>query len=199
MGAQVIIDQFLSAAEDKWLQQTGLVALLPHCYDGQGAEHSSCRIERFLQACDDDEDLPPPKDDITGWTLRQAQTINWQVMNLTTPANYYHALRRQLNRDFRKPLIIASPKSYLRHRANTSNLEDMGPNSSFQRVIDERDPSIKPEEVTRVVFCTGKIVYELQNRRDELGLKNVALVTVEQISPFPYDKIYETFQKYKNV
>jgi 2-oxoglutarate dehydrogenase E1 component len=196
--AQVVFDQFICAGEHKWLQQSALTMLLPHGYDGQGAEHSSCRLERFLQMCDDDEDDIP---DLKESADKQIQKSNWQVMNLSTPANYFHAIRQQLKRDFRKPLVVASPKALLRLNKCVSTLEDMGPNSAFQRVIPERDPEIKgnPDKVTRLVFCSGKIYYELAAKREELGLKNVALVTIEMVAPFPFDLVGEQIGHYKNV
>eukprot|EP00933_Yihiella_yeosuensis_P079725 TRINITY_DN930_c0_g1_i1.p1 TRINITY_DN930_c0_g1~~TRINITY_DN930_c0_g1_i1.p1 ORF type:complete len:1068 (-),score=228.22 TRINITY_DN930_c0_g1_i1:671-3874(-) len=194
--AQVMFDQFISAGEHKWLQQSALTMLLPHGYDGQGAEHSSCRLERFLQMSDDDEDDVPDYDSGT-----QVQKANWQVMNLTTPANYFHALRQQLHRDFRKPLVIASPKALLRHKACISSFEDMGPDSKFMRLIPERDAAISanPEQVKRLVFCTGKIYYELVAEREKLGLTDVAIATVEMIAPFPFDKVRDEIAKYPNV
>jgi 2-oxoglutarate dehydrogenase E1 component len=127
-GAQVMIDQFISAGEDKWLRQSGLVLLLPHGYDGQGAEHSSCRVERFLQQVDEDPHYVPP---MARDETMQIQNHNWQVVNCTTPANYFHCLRRQIHRDFRKPLIVISPKNLLRNKRCVSSLDDMGPGSEF--------------------------------------------------------------------
>ena len=126
-----MIDQFISAGEDKWLRQSGLTMLLPHGYMGQGAEHSSCRIERFLQQVDEDPDIVPE----LGEKGLQIQQCNWQVVNCTTPANYFHVLRRQVHRDFRKPLIIATPKNLLREKAATSTLEEMAEGRTFRRVI----------------------------------------------------------------
>eukprot|EP00438_Fugacium_kawagutii_P001085 Skav236108 [mRNA] locus=scaffold1166:382662:391729:+ [translate_table: standard] len=171
-------DQFISAGEHKWLQQSGLVMLLPHGYMGQGAEHSSCRIERFLQLSDDDE-----------------------VMNLSTPANYFHALRRQQHRDFRKPMVVASPKNLFRLRQCVSPLSDMELDTRFQRLIGERDPEIAehPDKVDRLVFCSGKIYYELVAERERLGLKNVAIITLEQLAPFPFDRVKQVMEKYSHV
>ncbi|CAE7940743.1 ogdh, partial [Symbiodinium necroappetens] len=197
--AQVMTDQFISAGEHKWLQQTGLVMLLPHGYMGQGAEHSSCRIERFLQSSDDDEDdIPDFKD---GFGRRQAQKANWQVMNLSTPANYFHALRRQQHRDFRKPMVVASPKNLFRLRQCVSPISDMEADTRFQRLIGERDPEIagNPDKVERLIFCSGKIYYELVAERERLGLKNVAIVTIEQLAPFPFDRVKQVMATYKNV
>jgi len=197
--AQVMIDQFVSAGEHKWLQQTGLTMLLPHGYEGQGAEHSSCRIERFLQMSDDDEDDIPTFEKDFGRS--QIQKANWQIVNVTTPANLFHAFRRQQHRDFRKPLVIASTKSLFRHKLCKSPLSDLGPDSRFQRLLDERDPEIagNPDQVDRLVFCSGKVYYDLVEKREELGLKNVAILTVEQMAPFPFDRVKTALETYKNV
>jgi len=197
--AQVMTDQFISAGEHKWLQQSGLVMLLPHGYMGQGAEHSSCRLERFLQMSDDDEDDVPSFQNDFG--RQQVQKANWQVMNISTPANYFHALRRQMHRDFRKPMVVASPKNLFRLRQCVSPLEDMGPRSRFQRLIAERDPEIvaNADNVDRLIFCTGKIYYELVAEREKQGLKNVAIVTLEQIAPFPFDRVKKMMEMYPNV
>ncbi len=138
-GAQVLIDQFISAGEDKWKRQSGLVMLLPHGYDGQGAEHSSCRVERFLQLVDEDPHFIPP---MAREERTQIQRCNWQVVNCSTPANYFHCLRRQIHRDFRKPLVVVSPKNLLRHKRCVSTLEEMGPGTTFKRAIDETDQNI---------------------------------------------------------
>lgn len=206
-GAQIIIDQFIASGENKWLQQSGLVMLLPHGYDGQGAEHSSCRVERFLQLADDDEDdaismvleqdaksagtVPP-------WVSQQMRA-NLSIVNCTTPANFFHVLRRQCVRQFRKPLIVLSPKKLLRLPICKSDMEDFGPEQRFQRVLQERDAKIKDQEVTRLIFCSGQIYYELAAEREKLGLKNVAIVTIEEIAPFPFDRALEIFLRYKNV
>eukprot|EP01039_Chlorochromonas_danica_P007954 gene7954-8774_t len=196
-GAQIMIDQFISAGEDKWLRQSGLTLLLPHGYMGQGAEHSSCRIERFLQMVDEDPDVVPPM----GENERmQIQVTNWQVLNCSTPANYFHALRRQIHRDFRKPLVIATPKNLLRERKCTSTLESMSSGTRFRRVYKETDPAIyeKPEEVKRLVFCSGKIYYELVEEREKKNIKNIAIVRIEQLAPFPFDKVARESARYKN-
>ena len=146
-GAQVMIDQFIAAGEAKWLRASGLVLLLPHGYEGQGPEHSSARPERFLQLCAED---------------------NMQVANCTTPANYFHILRRQMHRDFRKPLIIMTPKSLLRHKSAVSSLADFTGESHFRRILS--DPNApKDADVRRLVLCTGKLAYELIEARDEAG------------------------------
>lgn len=196
-GAQVMIDQFLSAGEDKWLRQSGLVMLLPHGYDGQGAEHSSCRLERFLQMVDEDPHyIPPMAED----ERMQIQQCNWQVVNCTTPANYFHCLRRQIHRDFRKPLIVTSPKNLLRNKKCVSSLEEMGPGTFFKRVYDEVDETIKEnaDSVKRLVFCTGQIYYELLAERENSGKNDIAIVRIEQIAPFAFDRVAENCAKYPN-
>ena len=196
-GAQIMIDQFLSAGEDKWLRQSGLVMLLPHGYDGQGAEHSSCRLERFLQMVDEDPHYIPPmaKDE-----RMQIQQCNWQVVNCTTPANYFHCLRRQIHRDFRKPLIVTAPKNLLRHKKCVSTLEEMGPGTSFKRVYDEVDETIKQnaDSVKRLVFCTGQMYYELLAERESSGKNDIAIVRIEQIAPFAFDRVAQNCAKYPN-
>jgi len=163
-GAQVVIDQFISSGEAKWLRMNGLVLLLPHGYEGQGPEHSSARLERYLQLCAED---------------------NMQVVYCSTPANYFHVLRRQLNRDFRKPLVIMTPKSLLRHKMCVSRLDEFTQDTSFHRVLDEADKTIKNNQVKRVVMCSGKVYYDLLEEREKQGLKDVKLVRLEQIYPFP--------------
>lgn len=196
-GAQIMIDQFISAGEDKWLRQSALTMLLPHGYMGQGAEHSSCRLERFLQQVDEDPDVVPP---MAENDRMQIQLCNWQVVNCSTPANYFHVLRRQIHRDFRKPLVIATPKNLLRERKCTSSLDDMAEGTKFQRVYGEIDPAIngQPEQVKRVVFCSGKIYFELADEREKRGVKDVAIVRIEQIAPFPFDKVAKEAAHFKN-
>eukprot|EP00339_Tiarina_fusa_P000381 CAMPEP_0117001238 /NCGR_PEP_ID=MMETSP0472-20121206/3302_1 /TAXON_ID=693140 ORGANISM="Tiarina fusus, Strain LIS" /NCGR_SAMPLE_ID=MMETSP0472 /ASSEMBLY_ACC=CAM_ASM_000603 /LENGTH=1020 /DNA_ID=CAMNT_0004701175 /DNA_START=166 /DNA_END=3228 /DNA_ORIENTATION=- len=196
-GAQIMIDQFISSGEDKWLRQSGLVMLLPHGYDGQGAEHSSCRVERFLQSVDEDPHYVP---DLSRDERMQIQKCNWQVVNCTTPASYFHCLRRQVHRDFRKPLIVVAPKNLLRHKRCVSTLEDMGPGTTFKRVIGETDPLISdnPDQVKTLVFCTGQIYYELLAEREKQGVTDVALVRLEQIAPFAFDKVAKHAEIYKN-
>ncbi len=171
-GAQVIFDQFLSSGERKWLRMSGLVCLLPHGYEGQGPEHSSARLERFLQMCAED---------------------NWQVANCTTPANYFHILRRQLQRKFRKPLILMTPKSLLRHKRVTSRLDEMATGTSFHRVLWDDAQSrtaekikLKPDgQIRRVVLCSGKVYYDLYEAREAADQDDVYLMRVEQLYPFP--------------
>ena len=175
-GAQVIIDQFLASGETKWLRMSGLALLLPHGYEGQGPEHSSARLERYLQLCAE---------------------RNMQVVNITTPANYFHALRRQLKRNYRKPLVQMTPKSLLRHKLAVSTLAEMGPGSGFQTVIPEID-AIAAEKVKRVVLCTGKVYYDLLAERREKGVDDVAIVRVEQLYPFPAVSLPKALKAYPN-
>ncbi|GAA0152658.1 dehydrogenase [Lithospermum erythrorhizon] len=205
-GAQVIFDQFLSSGEAKWLRQTGLVVLLPHGYDGQGPEHSSARLERFLQMSDDNPYVIPEMDP----TLRtQIQQCNWQVVNVTTPANYFHVLRRQIHRDFRKPLIVMSPKNLLRHKDCKSNLSEFDDvqghpgfdkqGTRFKRLIkDQNDHSDLEEGIKRLILCSGKVYYELNEERKKTGRKDVAICRVEQLCPFPYDLIQRELKRYPN-
>jgi 2-oxoglutarate dehydrogenase E1 component len=175
-GAQVYFDQFISSGEAKWLRMSGLVCLLPHGYEGQGPEHSSARLERFLQLYAED---------------------NIQVLYPSTPASYFHALRRQMHRGFRKPLVVMTPKSLLRLRQCVSTLEEMGPGSSFHRVMYEKPPSQADREVRRVILCSGKVYYDLYGRRQELGLEDVvALVRLEQLAPFPDRVLAEELARY---
>eukprot|EP00249_Psilotum_nudum_P024731 c29278_g1_i4 orf=531-3692(-) len=205
-GAQVIFDQFLSSGEAKWLRQTGLVLLLPHGYDGQGPEHSSARLERFLQMSSDNPFSIPEMDP----TLRtQIQECNWQVVNITTPANYFHVLRRQIHRDFRKPLIVMSPKNLLRHHACKSNLSEFDDvqghpgfdkqGTRFKRLVkDQHDRSDREEGVRRLVLCSGKVYYELDEERERVKGHDVAICRVEQLCPFPYDLVQRELKRYPN-
>jgi len=192
-GAQIIIDQFISAMENKWYRQSGLVMLLPHGYQGLGPEHSSCRLERFLQCSQEDPDVIVPPE-------KQLQQCNWQIANPTTPANYFHLLRRQIYRKFRKPLIVASTKNLLRHKQAHSSFADLTEGTKFHRVLSESFPDeIKaPDDVKRVIFCTGKVYYELLDERRKLEKDDVAIVRVEQLSPFPSDLVAEELAKYNN-
>jgi len=178
-GAQIIIDQFISSAEAKWLRMSGLVMLLPHGYEGQGPEHSSARLERYLQMCGED---------------------NWQVANCTTPANYFHILRRQLRRDFRKPLVLMTPKSLLRHKRCVSSKAAFMNGSTFHRVLLEdrsMDMSVR-KDAKRVVLCTGKVYYDLLEEREQRGLDHVHLVRVEQLYPFPSIALAEEMESFKH-
>ena len=171
-GAQVVFDQFISSGERKWLRMSGLVCLLPHGYEGQGPEHSSARLERFLQMCAED---------------------NMQVANCTTPANYFHILRRQLKRDIRKPLILMTPKILLRHKRAVSRLDEMGPGTTFHRLLwddaqmlaDEKIKLVADDKIRRVVLCSGKVYYDLYEEREKRGVDDVYLLRVEQLYPVP--------------
>jgi 2-oxoglutarate dehydrogenase E1 component len=184
-GAQVLFDQFISSGERKWLRMSGLVCLLPHGYEGQGPEHSSARLERFLQMCAED---------------------NMQVANCTTPANYFHILRRQLNRDFRKPLILMTPKSLLRHKRAVSRLDEMGPNTSFHRLLwddaqmltGEKIKLVTDNKVRRVVICSGKVYYDLYDEREKRGLDDIYLLRIEQLYPFPTKALMTELTRFKD-
>ncbi|MGE0230880.1 MAG: 2-oxoglutarate dehydrogenase E1 component [Flavobacteriaceae bacterium] len=183
-GAQVVFDQFLSSGERKWLRMSGLVCLLPHGYEGQGPEHSSARLERFLQSCAED---------------------NWQVANCTTSANYFHILRRQLKRDFRKPLILMTPKSLLRHKRAVSRLDEFGPDTSFHRVLwddaehlpDQEVRLVKDAKIRRVVMCTGKVYYDLYEEREKRRINDIYLLRVEQLYPFPAKALMAELTRFK--
>lgn len=183
-GAQVVFDQFISSGERKWLRMSGLVCLLPHGYEGQGPEHSSARLERFLQMCAED---------------------NMQVANVTTPANYFHILRRQLKRDIRKPLILMTPKSLLRHKRAVSKLDEMGEGTSFHRVLLD-DAQTLPEQavklvaddkIRRVILCSGKVYYDLYEEREKRGVDDVYILRVEQLYPAPVKSILHELQRFK--
>ena len=173
-GAQVIIDQFISSGETKWERYSGLVMLLPHGYEGQGPEHSSARLERFLQLC---------------------ANGNMQVVNCTTPANFFHVLRRQVHRDFRKPLVVMSPKSLLRHPLCISGYEDFT-TGGFRELID--DPYVEADKVRTVNFCSGKIYYDLLDHQQRHEIKDVAIIRIEQLYPLPEKQILAVFDKYSN-
>ena len=176
-GAQVIIDQFIASGETKWLRMSAVCMLLPHGFEGQGPEHSSARLERYLQLCAED---------------------NMQVVNITTPANYFHALRRQMRRNFRKPLIVMSPKSLLRHKLVISNLGEMGPRTKFHRVLPEVDNLTLDKNVRRVILCSGKIYYDLLQARRDAEIDDVAIVRVEQLYPWPRTSLSQQLNRYPN-
>ncbi len=184
-GAQVLIDQFISSGERKWLRMSGLVLMLPHGYEGQGPEHSSARLERYLQLCAED---------------------NMQVANCTTPANYFHILRRQLKRDFRKPLLLMTPKSLLRHKRCVSTLEELGPNSTFHRLLwdDAEAPNGHTEiklqsddKIRRVILCSGKVYFDLLEDREKRGIDDVYLMRLEQLYPFPAKALHDELSRFK--
>ena len=176
-GAQIVIDQFIAAGEVKWLRANGLVLLMPHGYEGQGPEHSSARLERFLQLCAND---------------------NIQVCNITTPANYFHVLRRQMLRSFRKPLVIMTPKSLLRHPLAKSDAAEFMGDQHFMRIkSDMKD--IADEKVKRLVLCSGKVAYDLMQRRDEAELEDVSIVRIEQLYPFPGEPLAVRLERMTNL
>lgn len=178
-GAQVMIDQFISSSESKWLRMSGLVMLLPHGYEGQGPEHSSARPERFLQQCAED---------------------NWQIANCTTPANYFHILRRQMLRDFRKPLVLMTPKSLLRHKLAVSSIDMFDKDSTFHRILwdDDREDMAKADKIKRVIICSGKVYYDLVAERRERKIKDIAILRLEQLYPFPSDALEEELKPFRN-
>jgi 2-oxoglutarate dehydrogenase E1 component len=194
-GAQVVFDQFISSGERKWLRMSGLVCLLPHGYEGQGPEHSSARLERFLQMCAED---------------------NMQVANCTTPANYFHILRRQLKRDFRKPLVLMTPKSLLRHKRAVSRLDEMGPETTFHRLLwddaqmpapgaapvagEGREQAIRlvaDDNIRRVVICSGKVYFDLYDEREKRGIDDIYLLRIEQLYPFPAKALMTELTRFK--
>ncbi len=173
-GAQVMIDQFIASGEAKWLRATGLVLLLPHGFEGQGPEHSSARLERYLQLCAED---------------------NMQVANCTTPANYFHLLRRQMLRDFRKPLVVMTPKSLLRAKRAVSSLADMGAGSSFHRCLDDIN-AVPDDHVRRLILCSGKVYYDLLDAREKAERSDLYILRVEQLYPFPADVIADYARRF---
>jgi 2-oxoglutarate dehydrogenase E1 component len=183
-GAQVVIDQFISSGEMKWLRMSGLVMLLPHGYEGQGPEHSSARLERYLQLCAQD---------------------NMQVACPTTPANYFHILRRQLHRPFRKPLILMTPKSLLRNKRCVSFLSDMGPGSSFHRVFQDQAECVQgattvklvpDEQIRRVVLCSGKVYFDLMDEREKRNEGRIQILRIEQLYPFPRETLVQELRRF---
>ncbi|KAH0954038.1 hypothetical protein HN011_008403 [Eciton burchellii] len=196
--AQCIIDQFISSGQAKWVRQSGLVMLQPHGLEGMGPEHSSARLERFLQMSADDPDYFPPESE--EFAVRQLHDSNWIVANCSTPANYFHILRRQIALPFRKPLILMTPKSLLRHPEAKSNFDLMLEDTQFLRVIPEEGVAAEdPDSVKKLLFCSGKVYYDLKKARAEEKLDNkIAIARVEQISPFPYDLVKKEAAKYPN-
>nr|CAH0106468.1 unnamed protein product [Daphnia galeata] len=196
--AQCIIDQFIASGQSKWVRQSGIVLLLPHGMEGMGPEHSSARPERFLHACSEDPETFPAETE--EFAIRQLHDTNMIVANCSTPANYFHILRRQIAMPFRKPLIIFTPKSLLRHPDAKSSFDDMVETTEFKRVIPEAGiAASQPEAVRKVIFCSGKIYYELKKAREDRGLdSSVAITRIEQICPFPFDLIRDEINKYPN-
>jgi len=176
-GAQIIFDQFIASSEVKWLRKSGLVMLLPHGYEGQGPEHSSARLERYLQACADN---------------------NLRVCNITTPANFFHALRRQIHSKDRKPLVVMSPKSVLRNKLAVSSLDDFAKTESFKTLIPETNKLVSDAKVRKVILCSGKVYYDLVGARQEKEINDVAIIRLEQLYPFPKEELKSELKKYKN-
>jgi 2-oxoglutarate dehydrogenase E1 component len=184
-GAQVVFDQFVSSGERKWLRMSGLVCMLPHGYEGQGPEHSSARLERFLQMCAED---------------------NMQVVHATTPANFFHVLRRQLKREIRKPLILMTPKSLLRHKRAVSRLDELGADTTFHRILyddavmlpDEKIKLVADDKIRRVVLCSGKVYYDLYDEREKRGIDNIYLMRVEQLYPVPLKALVQELSRFKS-
>jgi 2-oxoglutarate dehydrogenase E1 component len=180
-----VFDQFISSGERKWLRMSGLVCLLPHGYEGQGPEHSSARLERYLQMCAED---------------------NMQVVYPTTPANYFHVLRRQLHREIRKPLILMTPKSLLRHKRATSRLEELAKGTTFHRILyddaqmspDDKTRLVPDDQIRRIVLCSGKVYYDLYDEREKRGLNDVYLMRVEQLYPVPLKALVTELSRFKN-
>lgn len=198
-GAQVIVDQFITSGEAKWDVSSGLVMLLPHGFDGAGPEHSSGRVERFLEMADDDPDVIPEfGPEFYNDSVKHA---NYQVCNCSTSANYFHILRRQMHRDFRKPLVLIAPKKLLKHKDAGCNIEEFGPGLKFRRVIAERDTNFinDKNKVKRLILCTGQVYYDLTKERKARGDHETAIVTVEQLFPMPYDRIKDSIDSYPNL
>jgi 2-oxoglutarate dehydrogenase E1 component len=184
-GAQVLFDQFISSGERKWLRMSGLVCMLPHGYEGQGPEHSSARLERFLQMCAED---------------------NMQVVYATTPGNFFHVLRRQLHREIRKPLILMTPKSLLRHKRAVSRLDELGADTTFHRILyddavmlpDEKIKLVPDDKIRRVVLCSGKVYYDLYEEREKRGVDDVYLMRIEQLYPVPLKALVQELGRFRN-
>jgi probable 2-oxoglutarate dehydrogenase E1 component DHKTD1 len=185
-GAQIILDTYISSGESKWGLQSALTLLLPHGMDGAGPEHSSCRMERFLQNCDSKEDAPDGED------------VNWHIVNPTTSAQYFHLLRRQMLRNFRKPLVVVAPKILLRLSAASSGLSEMASGTHFKPVIGD-DKCTNPNAVTRLVFVSGKHYYAVAKHVEENKIEDTAIVRLEQLCPFPTKELQDEVSRYKNV
>ncbi|GLA14323.1 hypothetical protein AnigIFM62618_000700 [Aspergillus niger] len=196
-NAQVIIDNYVASSEKKWLQRSGVVLSLPHEYDGQGPEHTSARLERFLQLGDEDSRKFPSTEQLQ----RQHQDANIQVVCMTSPANYFHVLRRQIHRDFRKPLIILFSKSLLRHPLARSDIEEFIETPYFQPLLPETQHGItinKPEDIKRVIFCSGQVYAALYKYRETHLLKETAITRIEELHPFPWEQVRQNLDNYPN-
>ncbi|SCA48604.1 2-oxoglutarate dehydrogenase E1 component, mitochondrial precursor, putative [Plasmodium ovale] len=197
-GAQVMIDNYIASGETKWKKQSGIVMLLPHGYDGQGPEHSSARIERFLQLCDDREDIATYSIDKDKQIIQQH---NMQVINCTKPSNLFHALRRQMHRSFRKPLIVITPKKMLKMRMAFDTIENFIGSTEFQPYLpEELGHKLKDKkDIKRIILCSGQVYYDLLNYRDTNKIENVAIARIEQLSPFPFKRFMNDLQSYTNL
>jgi 2-oxoglutarate dehydrogenase E1 component len=188
-GAQIVIDTMVSSGETKWNVSNGLVMLLPHGYDGAGPEHSSARVERFLNLTDAD-DMPPADNVRDGEIIKNHNLV---IANCTTAAQYFHLLRAQMRRSFRKPLVVIAPKKLLKFQGAKSEIEDFAPEVRFKRVIEDENPKRwEDSKVRKVIYCTGQVYYDLEQRRKDENHDDVAIVRVEQISPFPFRSLRAT-------
>jgi len=185
-GAQIMIDQFVTSGESKWNTSSGLVMLLPHGYDGAGPEHSSSRIERFLQLSDVDDQ--PPREGMT--EAKIAESMNFSLCYCTTAAQYFHLLRRQIRRPFRKPLIVPVSKKLLKFRGASSKIEGFERGLRFKRVLEDPATDLVPDaQISKVVMCSGQVYYDLESERAKRGIKDVAIVRLEQLAPFPFHSL----------
>ena len=195
-GAQVIIDQFLVSGEAKWNVKNGLVLLLPHGYDGQGPEHSSCRTERYLLLCDQDEYVPSEGKYDHYQIMKET---NMQVVQPSSAANYFHLLRSQMRLPFRKPLVVVAPKKLLRYKGACSEIEEFGPNSHWKPLIEDQNKTlVAPEKVRKVILCSGQVYFDLEAARAKDGKNDVAILRCESLCPFPFQEIISELKKYKN-
>lgn len=189
-----MIDQFITSGESKWNVKSGLVMLLPHGYDGAGPEHSSCRIERFLQLSDADDQYPT--DEMQEGRI--AETMNFSVAQCTTAAQFFHLLRRQIRRPFRKPLVVPVSKKLLKYRGAESNIEEFEVGLRFKRVIEDTKQLVRDDQVRKVLLCSGQIYYDLANEREKRGINDIAIVRAEQIAPFPWRSLEPSLRRFSN-
>lgn len=187
-GAQIVIDTMIASGESKWNVKHGLVMLLPHGYDGQGPEHSSCRIERFLQLSDEFDHAG-----------KKTEAVNMQIVNATTAANFFHLLRRQVRRSYRKPLVVASPKKLLKFARANSDFEEFSESHSFAEIFPDHSKSLVPaDKVKKVIFCSGQVYYDIDAARTKDNKNEIAVIRVEQLSPFPWHQVKDELKKFKN-
>lgn len=192
----MIIDQFLSSGEAKWGVNTGLVTLLPHGYDGNGPEHSSCRTERFLLLCDQDDTVP---EDLMYDVMSSNQSVNMHVAHPSTAANYFHLLRTHMRMPFRKPLVVVAPKKLLRFKGATSKLEDFAEGTRFRRCLaDDNKSAVANDKIRKVVFCSGQVYFDLDEERTKKGHNDTAIIRVESLCPFPFRSIINKMKQYPN-